>query len=85
MNVFEVSDPPTILFATCETIFMNLIFQNFCAKRSLRPSGSQNKMFRVSVRSFVRSFGVRIFGDFCEADMRGGHMPLNGEVLKHRF
>ena len=60
-----------------------------CAKRSLRPSGSQNKMFRVSVRSFVRPsvrpFGVRIFGDFCEADMRGGHMPLNGEVLKHRF
>ena len=38
-----------------------------------------------SVRPSVRSFGVRIFGDFCEADMRGGHMPLNGEVLKHRF
>ena len=28
---------------------------------------------------------VRILGDFCEGDMRGGHMPLNSEVLKHRF
>ena len=37
---------------------------------------------RCSVRSFVRP-SVQIFVEFCEADMRGGHMPLNGEVLKH--
>ena len=31
------------------------------------------------------SQSVRILGDFCEGDMRGGHMPLTSEVLKHRF
>ena len=55
-----------------------------CAKRSLRPS-ARSKPRVPSVRSLsVRPF-VRIFGDFCEADMRGGHMLHNSEVLKHRF
>ena len=51
-----------------------------CAKRSLRPSGSQNKVFRVSVRSFVRKVIT-----FCEEDMRGDHVPLDLGVLNDRF
>ena len=37
-----------------------------------------------NVRPFVRSF-VRIFSDFCEEDMRGGHMPLPLGVLNYEF
>ena len=43
-------------FRKIKTIFR---IANFCAKRSLRPSASQNQMFRLSVRSennyFLRS------------------------------
>ena len=42
-----------------------------------------------SVRKFgsseVRKFGSADFGDFYQKNMRGGHMALNSEVLKHRF
>ena len=32
-----------------------------------------------------RSLVSADFGDFYQKNMRGGHMPLNSEVLKHRF
>ena len=51
----------------------------FCAKRSLRPC-AQSKLECTFVRSFVR-----IFSDFCEEDMRGGHMPLPLGVLNYEF
>ena len=57
---------------------------NYCAKRSLRPSGSQNKMFRVSVRQSIRPF-VRKVITFCEAYMRGSQVPENSGVLKTGF
>ncbi len=61
-----------------------------CAKRSLRPSASQNQMFRVSVRPSVRSFSVRsVFVrkiiTFCRWHMRGGHTSEDSGVLKTRF
>ena len=56
----------------------------YCAKRSLRPWDSQNWVFRVSVRSSVRSF-VSILSDFYQKKYGGSQMPLNSEVLKHRF
>ena len=52
-----------------------------CAKRSLRSSASQKQMFRPLVSQSVSSD----FGDFYQKNMRGGHMPLSSEVLKHRF
>ena len=62
--------------------FFGLESNNYCAKRSLRSSASQKQMFRVLVSQFVRS-EVRILGDFYQKNMRGGHMPLNSESLKH--
>ena len=47
-----------------------------CAKRSLRPSAGQNKVFRPFVSNL---------SNFYEADMRGGHMALNSETLKTWF
>ena len=61
-----------------------MIVFNFCAKRSLRPSASQNQMFRPSVRSSVRPF-VRKIITFCEAYMRGSQVPENSDVLKSGF
>ena len=58
-----------------------------CAKRSLRPC-AQSKLECTFVRPFVRPFvrsSVRIFSDFCEEDMRGGHMPLPLGVLNYEF
>ena len=49
-----------------------LTFQNYCAKRSLRPSASQNHVCRPSVRPSVRSFVKKII-TFCGWHVRGGH------------
>ena len=38
----------------------------------------------VKTGMYVRPF-VRIFSDFCEEDMRGGHMPLPLGVLNYEF
>ena len=67
------------------------IYIDFCAKRSLRPSASQNQMFRpfvqrpprignIPVRSSVRKIIT-----FCEEDMRGNHVPVGNGVLNDRF
>ena len=62
-----------------------VICKSCCAKRSLRPCEGSNRVFRVSVRSSVRPFGVRKIITFCEAYMRGSQVPENSGVLKTRF
>ena len=94
---FEVRDPPPsaryfnihVQISTGWAKFVNHVIEGFlnktnCAKRSLRSSASQKQMYRPFESSFESSF-VRIFDDFYQKNMRGGHMPLNSESLKHRF
>ena len=54
-----------------------------CAKRSLRPWDSQNWVFRVFVRSFVRPCQISMI--FIEKKVGGKQMPPSSEILKHLF